>query len=166
MHQDEVDRLIAAIPDDLTDAELLAVELSKRIGFLNRLFLDATQSTLEELDLTYAEFEVLVVLRRAGEPYRRKPRDLTRELLLTSGGISNVLHRLERAGLIQRTPDPADARGKQVQLTAAGLAKARDAVLLATQAQSAAVASVPEHTARAAADALRDVALALQHRHH
>ncbi|NEE02870.1 MarR family winged helix-turn-helix transcriptional regulator [Phytoactinopolyspora halotolerans] len=162
MQEDEVDRLIATIPDDLTDTELLTVELAKRIGLIGRLFQDAVQGILDELNLTHAEFEVLAALRRAGEPYRRKPRDLARDLVLTSGGISNVLLRLETAGLIRRTPDPDDARGRHVELTAAGLEKARDAVRGATQAQVDAMTTVPPATARAAADALRDVSLSLR----
>ncbi|WP_425548995.1 hypothetical protein [Actinomadura meridiana] len=37
-------------------------------------------------------------MRRVGAPYRLKPTELTNALLLTSGGISNVIKRLVDAG--------------------------------------------------------------------
>lgn len=39
---------------------------------------------------------------------------------ISSGGITNRLDRLERAGLIERRPDPEDRRGKLI----AGLQRA------------------------------------------
>ena len=40
--------------------------------------------------------------------------------MITSGGMTNRLDRLERAGLVERRPDPDDRRGKLIALTAAG----------------------------------------------
>jgi DNA-binding MarR family transcriptional regulator len=45
---------------------------------------------------------------------------LASETLVTSGTMTNRLDRLERDGLVQRTPDPGDRRGVQVRLTTAG----------------------------------------------
>jgi DNA-binding MarR family transcriptional regulator len=41
--------------------------------------------------------------------------------MLTSSGTTKRLDRLERAGLITRTPDPRDRRGVLITLTPAGL---------------------------------------------
>lgn len=48
--------------------------------------------------------------------------ELAQSLDLEKSTISRVLALMERRGLVQRLPDPADGRGKQVRLTAKGLA--------------------------------------------
>ena len=40
--------------------------------------------------------------------------------MISSGGLTDRLLRLEKAGWVQRTPCPEDARSKRVQLTDAG----------------------------------------------
>ena len=65
--------------------------------------------------------DVLATLRRQGAPYQLRPSDFTGMLMLTSSGTTKRLDRLERAGLIERAPDPADRRGVLIRLTPAGL---------------------------------------------
>jgi DNA-binding MarR family transcriptional regulator len=66
------------------------------------------------------EFDVLATLRRSGEPYLLSPTRLYEAAMISSGGMTNRLDRLERAGLVERRPDPADRRGKLIALTKAG----------------------------------------------
>ncbi|WP_406151637.1 MarR family winged helix-turn-helix transcriptional regulator [Streptomyces sp. NBC_01012] len=40
---------------------------------------------------------------------------------MTTGGMSNVLRRLDSRGLVSRVPDPSDGRRHNVQLTPAGV---------------------------------------------
>ena len=40
--------------------------------------------------------------------------------MISSGGMTNRLDRLERAGLVERRPDPKDRRGKLIALTREG----------------------------------------------
>lgn len=49
-----------------------------------------------------------------------RPSEFAGTLMLTSSGTTKRLDRLERAGLIARTPDPGDRRGILITLTAAG----------------------------------------------
>jgi DNA-binding MarR family transcriptional regulator len=86
---------------------------------------------------------------------------LAQRLVLTSGGISNVLRRLEAADLIERDPDPSDARSSWVRLSDRGVRSAEAAVRAASAAQAAALRDLPPETAQAAIDALRAVLIAL-----
>ena len=56
-----------------------------------------------------------------GSPYRRTAGDLTRASLITSGGVSQRLDKLERAGLVTRHIHPEDRRRIDVELTAEGV---------------------------------------------
>ncbi|WP_455712173.1 hypothetical protein [Streptomyces canus] len=47
---------------------------------------------------------------RVGEPYRTKPNQLARSLMLSTGGTTNVPHRFVARGAVEREDDPADTR--------------------------------------------------------
>jgi DNA-binding MarR family transcriptional regulator len=66
--------------------------------------------------------DLLVALRRSGEPYVSTPSELARLLVLSSGGVSQRLEKLEREGLVERRMSAEDRRVVDVHLTAAGLA--------------------------------------------
>jgi len=66
------------------------------------------------------EFDVLASLRRAGRPYRLTPTELSKALMVTSGGMTKRLTALEGRGLIRRQPDPNDGRSTTVSLTREG----------------------------------------------
>ncbi len=70
--------------------------------------------------LSASEIRVLFALRRSGGDYSRRPTDLFRALLVTSGAITKKVDRLQAAGLVKRRPDPADKGGFLVHLTAKG----------------------------------------------
>ena len=104
----------------LSSSLIAGLELSKRSARLHLLFEQAIKAELAELGLTYAEFDVLAALARTDPPYRMKPSELSKALLLTSGGTSNVLQRLTAAGYVERAANAGDARSRWVQLTPEG----------------------------------------------
>ena len=63
---------------------------------------------------------MLSALRRAGAPYELSPGQLIRQTLVTSGTMTNRVDRLERRGLVERSPSPTDRRGVIVRHTTAG----------------------------------------------
>lgn len=71
--------------------------------------------------INMASFDVLAALRRSGPPYRRTAGDLAVTGLITTGGLTLRLDRLEKAGLITRERDTEDRRVVYAQLTDAGL---------------------------------------------
>lgn len=79
------------------------------------------QPFFNQYQLQSGEFDVIATLRRAGTPYTLTPTALYEALLISSGGITNRLDRLERAGLIERKKHPTDRRATLVTLTEQGL---------------------------------------------
>lgn len=74
-----------------------------------------------EIGLKTGEFDVLATLVRSGPPYKLTPTELYRTTMMSSGGMTARLDKLEKAGLIERTPHPDDRRALSVCLTPKGL---------------------------------------------
>ncbi|GAA1851688.1 MarR family winged helix-turn-helix transcriptional regulator [Microbacterium koreense] len=94
------------------------------IGRLHRVALLLTERLVEvfhEFDLSEGEFDVLASLRRAGSPYERDAGQLADHTLVTTGGLTKRVDRLEARGLVERHVGAADARKRLVRLTPAGL---------------------------------------------
>ncbi len=64
--------------------------------------------------LTRAEFDTLDYIEEAGA---LQPTALAARLGLTTGAVTSVLDRLEKAGLVKRSPNPSDRRSVEVRLT-------------------------------------------------
>lgn len=95
---------------------------------LGRLAEAALTTARDHLNPLYAEhglqpgeFDVLATLRRSGAPHALTPTDLYEAAMISSGSMTNRIDRLEKAGLVERRPNPADKRGTLVALTADGL---------------------------------------------
>jgi DNA-binding MarR family transcriptional regulator len=156
--RDEIDVLAEGwAANGMKPGQIATLELSKRVARLHLLTEQAMRAELSEFGLTYAEFDVLAALYRVGPPYRLRPSELSRALLLTSGGTSNVLQRLTTAGHIERAADPADGRSRWVQLTGDGRRVAARAMAASVRIHDELVSGLPDDTVRQAADVLRDV---------
>ncbi|MBU3667856.1 MAG: hypothetical protein B7C55_09955 [Actinomycetales bacterium mxb001] len=70
--------------------------------------------------LTPAEFDVLATLRNAETPYELTPGQIQDRVLITSGGLTKVIHLLEEKNYVERSVARNDNRVKPVRLTAAG----------------------------------------------
>jgi DNA-binding MarR family transcriptional regulator len=146
--QDAVDRIVAQWARERPGLDLEPMALVGRLGRLAALGTAVVESGLAAHGLKLGEFDVLASLRRAGKPYELTPGALVRQLLLSSGAMTNRLDRLEAAGLVARRPDPDDRRGVVVSLTPAGRALVDRAVIdhLATEADILAPLSANERT--------------------
>jgi DNA-binding MarR family transcriptional regulator len=154
---DPVEALIGAWKTELPDVLGPSSELSKRILVLSGELGAATKRELVAFGLTMAEFDVLATLRRSGAPHRMKPNELSRSLLLSSGGTSNVVNHLVAEGLVAREPDPGDGRSTLIRLTASGIARAEEAVRAVAAAHEEVFGDVPPAVLGAATEALREV---------
>ncbi|MCW3491955.1 MarR family winged helix-turn-helix transcriptional regulator [Microbacterium sp. SSM24] len=93
------------------------------IGRLHRVAIELTERLVAvygEFGLTEGEFDVLATLRRAGEPYEHAAGDLADHTLVTTGGLTKRVDRLEARGLVERRAEASDARRRLVRLTPEG----------------------------------------------
>ena len=126
--EDHVDWALAAWRKERPELDTSAKAVTQRLGRGSYLFERALERALADLGLNTQELYVLGVLRRAGAPYRMSPTAIARTLLLTTASVTHRVDRLQAAGLVARTPDPADRRGVLVGLTASGVELADRAV--------------------------------------
>lgn len=80
----------------------------------------SVDAALEKHSLTLGLFDILATLRRNGKKGGMTPGQLLKSVVLSSGGLTSRLDKLEAAGLIERDDDPDDRRGVVVTLTAKG----------------------------------------------
>jgi DNA-binding MarR family transcriptional regulator len=70
-------------------------------------------------DLLPREYGVMYALSKDSEGLRIT--DLGKDALLTQAGISRLISRLEKRGLVERRDDPDDARACRIRLTVKGV---------------------------------------------
>lgn len=105
-----------------TDLDPFSMRLIGHLGEVAlRIERDWQNPLFARYGLRPGEFDVLATLRRAGAPYALTPTQLYEALLISSGGMTNRLDRLEQAALISRQNNPQDRRGTLVALTKDGL---------------------------------------------
>ncbi len=110
------------------DIDVSSLGIAMRIGRIGRHLAGKRKRLLAELATDRGSVDILAMLRRSGRPYRQTAGQLTKSALITSGGVSQRLDKLERAGLITRHIDVTDRRRVDVQLTVTGV-ELVDAVL-------------------------------------
>ena len=107
---------------ELPDMDTGAMQLVGQLGTVAQLMSrDWLNPLFAQHGLQPGEFDVLATLRRSGAPYALTPTALYEAAMLSSGGMTNRIDRLETAGLIERQKHPSDRRGVLVALTGKGL---------------------------------------------
>lgn len=135
-----------------------------RIYRIARLVGDEQERTYARWSISRGEFDVLATLRRSGEPYTLAPKQLAASMMLTSGGMTGRLDRLERAGLVRRSPDPADRRGLQITLTPTGRQLVEEAAEAGLAVQRRLLDALPTEDQDRLADLLRTLLGAITER--
>lgn len=111
----------ARVLPDLDTRGMAILGRMRRLTLLARPHIDAL---LAKHGLDAGEADVLFTLLRSGSPYRLRPTELFRSMMVSSGGMTHRLNRLGQAGLIARCPSEGDGRSLLVELTEAGRQKA------------------------------------------
>ncbi len=109
---DHVSRALAHWPQIDPEVEGIVTRIDK----VDRYIEKAAAASLARVGLNHQEFKVLIALH--GEP--RTHGSLCRDLLVSTGAMTNRLDKLERSGLLTRMPDPSDRRGVLLELTPRG----------------------------------------------
>ncbi|MFI8104370.1 MarR family winged helix-turn-helix transcriptional regulator [Streptomyces sp. NPDC086023] len=140
--QDAVDAIAAQWHTVRPELDVSPMGVFGRIHRISRAVTDAAEKTYARHGISGGEFDVLATLRRSGEPYTLSPRQLSATLMLTTGGMTGRLDKLERAGLLSRSPDPTDRRALQVTLTERGFELVEAAVVAGLETQHACLAGL------------------------
>ncbi|MBK7793355.1 MAG: MarR family transcriptional regulator [Betaproteobacteria bacterium] len=82
--------------------------------------LDSMRPPLVRHGLSLAEFDVLATLRNTPPPHEATPSRIQDAMVITSGGLTKLMHQLEGRGLVRRLQFEDDLRVKPVRLTPKG----------------------------------------------
>lgn len=103
------------------DIDMLPLEVLGRLNEASQLIVRERQSPVfSRYGLQHGEFDVLATLRRSGAPEGLTPTALFEAAMMSSGGMTARIDRLEKAGLVERRPHPSDRRATLVKLTEKG----------------------------------------------
>lgn len=117
---DHMDRILAQWRRERPELDVAAIGLLGRLFRSAHLSDEALSEGIAAHGLQPGWFDLLAALRRSGKPYELNPTTLMETTMLSSGGMTKRLDRLDEAGLIERRPDPSDRRGTLIRLTRRG----------------------------------------------
>lgn len=87
----------------------------KLIGHAHRAFARIVDAPLRDLGFAMSQLPVLVALKKR---QALSQSELARIARVEQSSMAQLLNRMERDGLIERVPDPADKRSRLISLTA------------------------------------------------
>ncbi len=119
---DHIGRLIALRRRESPDVPLDGMEILARARRLTLLSRPAIEAVFRRHGIDTGEFDVLATLSRSGPPYALRPTELYQSLMISSGGLTDRLNRLEKQGLVAREASPSDGRSMLVKLSPKGRA--------------------------------------------
>lgn len=160
--RDAVDGMLDAWRGVRPDLDLGPMGVFGRLGRLHLTAGRAIEAVFEEHGLSTGEFDVLAALRRAGDDQAATPGELSRALMLSPGGMTNRLDRLEHMGLVRRQPDPDDRRSLRVVLTEDGRRRVDEAVTAHVANEARLLAPLTPEQLQALDDALRTLLAQLE----
>lgn len=159
MERDSVDRMIEAWAEADPRRDVRVLEVVGRLLLCAQYLEQDLVAALQPFDLSFGDFDVINTLRRRADADGTNPRDLARSALITSGAMTARLDRLERAGLIERTPDPADRRAVRIRLTERGDRLAEQALTAVIAADETFLAPLGRRQRDTMASALKQLLL-------
>src|SRR5271163_4316349 len=117
MDKDVIDQMNALWQRERPDLDSAPLELVGRVIVIAQYLERSVDAALEPFGLSLGQFDILATLRRQGPQGKMTPTQLMKSVMLSSGGMTNRIDRLEQARLLRREEDPSDRRGVVVGLT-------------------------------------------------
>ena len=117
---DAVDDILSQWQRERPDLDPSPMGIFGRIARLAVLQREASEERLAAFGINAAEFDVLATLLRSGSPYSLTPGRLAKSAMVTTGGMTGRINRLEAKGLVERDGNEADRRSIRVRLTEEG----------------------------------------------
>lgn len=124
--RERIDEATASWARIVPDLDVVTMRTALLFGRATALGHRHIERAFTDVGLTPGEFDVLASLMHADD-HTSKPSVLARSGMLSPAGMTHRLDLLERAGFVERRPDPDDRRSTLVVLTEAGEAKAIEA---------------------------------------
>lgn len=119
-HEDHVATVLEQWARERPDVDVSPMAVIGRLSRVARRIEARLGENFAAHGIDAATFDVLATLRRSGAPYTLSPKDLVETSMVTSSAIAQRLNKLEGDGLVERTSNQHDGRGKLVHLTDAG----------------------------------------------
>lgn len=116
---DQVDHIIESWAEVSPGLDVTPMHVFSRLHRNFLLYRKQINDLFEELGTSASGFEVMAALRRQPD-FRAAAGDLAQSTLVTTGGLTLRVRRLEADGLVSRTRDTRDNRVVHVQLTDKG----------------------------------------------
>ncbi|MQY28693.1 MarR family winged helix-turn-helix transcriptional regulator [Nocardia aurantia] len=118
--RDAVDHIVGQWNEQWPALDVSPLEVFGRMHRSYLRYQTSLAAVFEKHGINMAAFDVLAALRRSGPPYRMTSGQLAETALVTTGGTTLRVDRLEKAGLVERERDPDDRRIVYARLTDAG----------------------------------------------
>lgn len=131
-----------------------------RIVRLSSLIAKKVDANLANYSINIGEFDVLAALLRA-DKHQLSPGQIQDLSLVSSGGLSNQIKRLENNGYVSRTQGKTDGRSVIVQLTPSGKALIEDAARSHIALEKALIQSLTPSECESLQGPLHELLLAL-----
>ncbi|MBQ0819994.1 MarR family transcriptional regulator [Microvirga sp. HBU67558] len=159
--QDSIDERCAQWAAELPDVDTRGMGVLGRARWITLTARPPIEAVFKAHDLDSGEADVLFSLLRSGPPYRLRPTELFRTLMISSGGLTDRLNRLAKAGLIRRAVAEGDGRSLPVELTEEGARRAKEAFQEDMAVEAAMLEGLTEDEQTQLAGLLRKLALTI-----
>lgn len=160
--RDGIDERRAQWAAELPDVDTRGMAILGRARWITLAARPRIEAVFKVYGLDSGEADVLFTLLRSGPPYRLRPTELFRSLLISSGGMTDRLNRLAKAGLIRRVTVGEDGRSLPVELTDEGLRRAAEAFREDMAVEAEMLEELTEEEQIRLAELLRKLVLSLE----
>lgn len=157
--RDAIDEMLGQWAWAPYDLPLDTMAIAKRITRIAKHLEQLAVDVLVPLGLEPGEFDVIATVLRSGPPHELTPKALQQSLMISGGGLTKRLIRLEERGFVTRRMDSADRRSLLVALTERGKAAAERAVTAHGSAIEELIATLPAGEREQLSELLRSLLL-------